>query len=201
MRQTFFKVCFEMAKEYQIASTSALSTVIFKDKASAPALQKFTSLFPGLGYAAGYKVCHSSEIPSSLHLQRLLTASPISPGPPKNLQIRRPTLRPRLPHLTPLLPLHLHLRPLHRKSHPQRHSRLPNRHRRNRPPPPRCPENQTPNQPRSLPRPRCRPHRPRRRNGSLPRRGLDRRPQRPRFLCPFRRERVRQREDFSASGL
>ena len=33
-----------------------MNAVIFKDKASAPAGRKFFSLFPGLGYAAGYKV-------------------------------------------------------------------------------------------------------------------------------------------------
>jgi hypothetical protein len=33
-----------------------LNQVIFKDKASATVGRKFVSLFPGLGYAAGYKV-------------------------------------------------------------------------------------------------------------------------------------------------
>ena len=33
-----------------------LNNVIFKDKANAPITTKFTSLFPGLGYAAGYKI-------------------------------------------------------------------------------------------------------------------------------------------------
>lgn len=37
-------------------STSNLSTILFKSKATAPLHQKFLSLFPGLGYAAGYKV-------------------------------------------------------------------------------------------------------------------------------------------------
>jgi hypothetical protein len=40
----------------QITGTSHLNQVIFKDKASAPLTRKFFSLFPGLGYAAGYKV-------------------------------------------------------------------------------------------------------------------------------------------------
>jgi len=35
---------------------SQLNAVIFRDKAAAPAGRKFISLFPGLGYAAGYKV-------------------------------------------------------------------------------------------------------------------------------------------------
>lgn len=33
-----------------------MNQVIFKDKATAPIGRKFVSLFPGLGYAAGYKV-------------------------------------------------------------------------------------------------------------------------------------------------
>jgi hypothetical protein len=41
---------------YQITSASQLNSVIFKDKAAAPVGRKFFSLFPGLGYAAGYKV-------------------------------------------------------------------------------------------------------------------------------------------------
>jgi hypothetical protein len=40
----------------QITSASKLNTVIFRDSASAKLTSKFTSLFPGLGYAAGYKV-------------------------------------------------------------------------------------------------------------------------------------------------
>lgn len=40
----------------QIANASELNKVIFKDTATASAGRKFFSLFPGLGYAAGYKV-------------------------------------------------------------------------------------------------------------------------------------------------
>jgi hypothetical protein len=39
-----------------------LNQVIFKDKAAAPAGRKFFSLFPGLGYAAGYKVRSSGNL-------------------------------------------------------------------------------------------------------------------------------------------
>ena len=46
-----------MSNETRVANLSQLNTVIFKDKASAPFGRKFVSLFPGLGYAAGYKVC------------------------------------------------------------------------------------------------------------------------------------------------
>jgi hypothetical protein len=38
------------------ASTSSLNSIIFRDYATASAGRKFMSLFPGLGYAAGYKV-------------------------------------------------------------------------------------------------------------------------------------------------
>jgi hypothetical protein len=44
----------------QISSASQLNTVIFKEKAAAPIGTKFFSLFPGLGYAAGYKVRYMS---------------------------------------------------------------------------------------------------------------------------------------------
>lgn len=45
-----------MSNESRITSASQLNKVIFKDKAAAPVGTKFFSLFPGLGYAAGYKV-------------------------------------------------------------------------------------------------------------------------------------------------
>jgi hypothetical protein len=38
------------------ASASTLSTIIFREHATAPLGRRFLSLFPGLGYAAGYKV-------------------------------------------------------------------------------------------------------------------------------------------------
>jgi len=41
---------------YQVTNAAQLNAVIFKDKAAAPIGKKFFSLFPGLGYAAGYKV-------------------------------------------------------------------------------------------------------------------------------------------------
>ncbi|KAK5936978.1 high copy suppressor of abf2 [Knufia obscura] len=45
-----------MSNSTKVTSVSAFNTVIFRDSASAPVVKKFTSLFPGLGYAAGYKV-------------------------------------------------------------------------------------------------------------------------------------------------
>jgi len=45
-----------MSNEGKVGNLSTLNSVIFKDKASAPIGKKFFSLFPGLGYAAGYKV-------------------------------------------------------------------------------------------------------------------------------------------------
>lgn len=38
------------------ASSSTLSTIIFREHAGAPLAKRMLSLFPGLGYAAGYKV-------------------------------------------------------------------------------------------------------------------------------------------------
>ena len=45
-----------MSNQGKVASAARLNEVIFKDKAHAAVGKKFTSLFPGLGYAAGYKV-------------------------------------------------------------------------------------------------------------------------------------------------
>ena len=45
-----------MSNTTRVSSLSALNSVIFRDHAVAPISRKFTSLFPGLGYAAGYKV-------------------------------------------------------------------------------------------------------------------------------------------------
>ncbi|PMD26525.1 mitochondrial carrier [Hyaloscypha hepaticicola] len=45
-----------MSNHGKITSAAQLNQVIFKDKAAAPVGRKFFSLFPGLGYAAGYKV-------------------------------------------------------------------------------------------------------------------------------------------------
>ncbi|PGH29139.1 hypothetical protein GX50_08122 [[Emmonsia] crescens] len=45
-----------MSHQGKIANTTQLTKVVFKDFADASVAKKFTSLFPGLGYAAGYKV-------------------------------------------------------------------------------------------------------------------------------------------------
>jgi hypothetical protein len=45
-----------MSNETKVNSLEKFNAVIFKDKANAPIGKKFVSLFPGLGYAAGYKV-------------------------------------------------------------------------------------------------------------------------------------------------
>lgn len=45
-----------MSNQGKIASVPQLNTVIFKEYAAKPLGRKFLSLFPGLGYAAGYKV-------------------------------------------------------------------------------------------------------------------------------------------------
>lgn len=51
-----------MSNQGKVADLKTLNTVIFKDKASAPAGTKFFSLFPGLGYAAGYKVSYKKSL-------------------------------------------------------------------------------------------------------------------------------------------
>lgn len=45
-----------MSNQGKITGVSQLNQVIFKEKAAAGLGSKFFSLFPGLGYAAGYKV-------------------------------------------------------------------------------------------------------------------------------------------------
>ncbi|GMM48246.1 Ggc1 protein [Pichia kluyveri] len=45
-----------MSNTSRVNTLDKLNTVIFKDKANAPAGKRFLSLFPGLGYAACYKI-------------------------------------------------------------------------------------------------------------------------------------------------
>ena len=45
-----------MSNQGRVTSSSQLNSVIFKDAASEPAFRRFFTLFPGLGYAAAYKV-------------------------------------------------------------------------------------------------------------------------------------------------
>ena len=45
-----------MSNQGKVSSVARLNEVIFRDAARATTVKKFTSLFPGLGYAAGYKV-------------------------------------------------------------------------------------------------------------------------------------------------
>lgn len=45
-----------MSNQGKVASVARLNEVIFRDTAHATVGKKFTSLFPGLGYAAGYKI-------------------------------------------------------------------------------------------------------------------------------------------------
>jgi len=48
----------------QIENAAHLNKVVFKDMASASAGSRFLSLFPGLGYAAAYKVKELRKIGS-----------------------------------------------------------------------------------------------------------------------------------------
>ena len=45
-----------MSNQGRITSAAQLNTVIFKSHAQEPVVRKFFTLFPGLGYAAGYKI-------------------------------------------------------------------------------------------------------------------------------------------------
>ena len=45
-----------MSNQNRITSSSQLNSVIFKSHASDPAVRRFFTLFPGLGYAAAYKI-------------------------------------------------------------------------------------------------------------------------------------------------
>ncbi|KAK5703414.1 high copy suppressor of abf2 [Elasticomyces elasticus] len=45
-----------MSNQSRIASASQLNSVIFRKSASEPAVRRFFTLFPGLGYAAAYKI-------------------------------------------------------------------------------------------------------------------------------------------------
>ncbi|KAG6010277.1 Mitochondrial GTP/GDP carrier protein 1 [Claviceps maximensis] len=45
-----------MSNQSRVATVAQYNQIIFKDTANAPLGRKFISLFPGLGYAAGYKV-------------------------------------------------------------------------------------------------------------------------------------------------
>ncbi|KAK3642976.1 high copy suppressor of abf2 [Elasticomyces elasticus] len=45
-----------MSNQSRIASASQLNEVIFRKSASEPAVRRFFTLFPGLGYAAAYKI-------------------------------------------------------------------------------------------------------------------------------------------------
>jgi hypothetical protein len=45
-----------MSNHGKVKDSAHLNSIIFKDKAGATAPKRFLSLFPGLGYAAAYKV-------------------------------------------------------------------------------------------------------------------------------------------------
>lgn len=51
-----------MSNHGRITSVSQLNQVIFKEKAASGLGTKFFSLFPGLGYAAGYKVSWTPRV-------------------------------------------------------------------------------------------------------------------------------------------
>lgn len=153
-----------------------LKTVIFKQYADAPVTRKFTSLFPGLGYAAGYKVGNPRK---NLKRQDLTVASDST----TDLQIWWTAFCPRLPGEEPRDRIRQCVRQRHWESHHACHSRESDWHRRDRPPTPRCPQDQAANEPRGLPRPWRLPNCRRRRNGPIPRSRLDRGSKCPWFIC------------------
>jgi hypothetical protein len=65
-RRLFSMRCLVITDAMQISSASQLNQVIFRDKASVSVGRKFFSLFPGLGYAAGYKVSPLLAMKSAL---------------------------------------------------------------------------------------------------------------------------------------
>ncbi|MCJ1427276.1 hypothetical protein MMC29_005179 [Sticta canariensis] len=66
-----------MSHQGKIVSASVLNKVIFKNYAYASIGRKFTSLFPGLGYAAGYKVGQFWNMDSRKPKKILLTSMKI----------------------------------------------------------------------------------------------------------------------------
>lgn len=61
-------------------SSTPLSTIIFRNHASSPLHTKFLSLFPGLGYAAGYKIAQRVyKFGGQPWFRDLIEASPIKP--------------------------------------------------------------------------------------------------------------------------
>lgn len=97
---------------YQIASTEVFSQVVFKEYATAPIGRKFTSLFPGLGYAAGYKV----STDTTLRGPRVNELTVLE-GSAKNLQVWWSAFCSRLSRQAPWL----RLRPCFRKGDWQGH--------------------------------------------------------------------------------
>jgi hypothetical protein len=61
-----------MLKGVKIANAAELKLVVFKDKATAPLGKKFVSLFPGLGYAAGYKVGQALKLKGRMCILKAL---------------------------------------------------------------------------------------------------------------------------------
>jgi hypothetical protein len=71
-----------MSNYGRVTSASQLNSIIFKDKATASIPARFFSLFPGLGYAAAYKVCKWRKIISRMMAEKSL-------GSAENIQVRR----------------------------------------------------------------------------------------------------------------
>jgi hypothetical protein len=81
-----------MSNQTKIANATELNSVIFRETANAPFSRKFVSLFPGLGYAAGYKVGNRGKMPELFQMLICLSA-----GSPEDIQVWRPAHRQGLP--------------------------------------------------------------------------------------------------------
>lgn len=83
-----------MSNQGKVTSASQLNSVVFRDTANAALGKRMLSLFPGLGYAASYKVC----MLTSLGVRILLT---LWLDPTTSLQVRWSAVCTRLPCAEP----------------------------------------------------------------------------------------------------
>lgn len=98
----------------KVASASQFNAVIFKNKAEAPLGTRLMSLFPGLGYAAAYKVQHEDKTSVGQDLT-------IVTGAAASIQVWWTAIRARLPCAQPRRHLRQDIWPRQRQGH---HARL-----------------------------------------------------------------------------
>lgn len=81
---------------HQVTSYANLKVVIFKQYAAESAGRRFISLFPGLGYAAGYKVRERSR-----HCGKIAQGTDRHLDSSTDIQVRGATIRTGLSCVTP----------------------------------------------------------------------------------------------------